>query len=384
MSRLLLMAATARSTATSTPTPVTPAAPSFSDLPNTLTIPSTTGVQYRQDGINIAAGVYGSEPAGPTTISAVAKSGHVIATGATTSWNHTYPVSPTLPPTKPAAYDSTVASLRPSVTIQQTLTVGPSSCDYTTVEAAVNAAKTTQTTHPGVRWPIDIIVYPGTYNDTGNLDNMGWINVYGATYDPADVVVTCGSDGLGTFRIRGPGYLENITVATDDTASPATGPRYPLHLTTQHPSLGTVGAVVGVNCHFLARNPQSTGGGGSGNGAAIGLDLYPATEVVFYQCEVTPDPGGTSTTILHGVASTGVASLTFVECTVHGILNYDGAGAADDFWVADTSASSLRLNGAGAVATLHASGSSAGLSQTLVSSAVSDSNASWPLPTWAS
>lgn len=72
------------------PVEVTPAAPTFSDGAGTVTIPSTTGVQYRRNGVNVSAGVISAQE-GLVTITAVAKTGYEIAVGATVSWPHTFP-----------------------------------------------------------------------------------------------------------------------------------------------------------------------------------------------------------------------------------------------------------------------------------------------------
>jgi hypothetical protein len=70
----------------------TPEDVTFNDFSNTTTVPAVTGVQYKRNGVNVAAGEVASEPEGLVTYTAVAKAGYVLAVGAPTSWPHTYSV----------------------------------------------------------------------------------------------------------------------------------------------------------------------------------------------------------------------------------------------------------------------------------------------------
>lgn len=72
----------------------TPTAPTFTDGTMTLVIPNITGVQYKKNGTNIAAGTYGSQPAGPMTVTVVAKSGYILPAGTYGPYAHTYPGVP--------------------------------------------------------------------------------------------------------------------------------------------------------------------------------------------------------------------------------------------------------------------------------------------------
>lgn len=55
---------------------------------DSYTIPAVTGVQYRVNGVDTAAGTY--TPAGPVQITAVAKPGYALPTGTTALWDFAY------------------------------------------------------------------------------------------------------------------------------------------------------------------------------------------------------------------------------------------------------------------------------------------------------
>lgn len=68
---------------------VTPTEPAFAS--NVITIPGDEGVQYKNGATNLTAGEEITVVNGtPVTITAVAKTGYEIATGATTSWTFTF------------------------------------------------------------------------------------------------------------------------------------------------------------------------------------------------------------------------------------------------------------------------------------------------------
>ena len=71
-------------------TQVTPAAATFSDpygaASDTYTVPSTLGVEYRVDGVAVAAGTYPGT--GPVDVTAVADEGYEIS--GTSAWSHTF------------------------------------------------------------------------------------------------------------------------------------------------------------------------------------------------------------------------------------------------------------------------------------------------------
>lgn len=66
---------------------VVPATPDFTN--NEITIPSVTGVQYKNGASNVNNGSVISVPTGSVTITAVARSGYEIKSGATASWTFT-------------------------------------------------------------------------------------------------------------------------------------------------------------------------------------------------------------------------------------------------------------------------------------------------------
>src|SRR5690606_4061817 len=76
----------------SRPVEVTPAEVTFDDRPgadeDTYTVPRSTGVEYLVDGEVVAAGTHAGE--GAVTVTARARSGFVLADGATTEWSHTF------------------------------------------------------------------------------------------------------------------------------------------------------------------------------------------------------------------------------------------------------------------------------------------------------
>jgi hypothetical protein len=56
-----------------------------------LIIPDDLGIQYKDDGVDVAAGSHASHPPGEMTLTAAAETGFVIPDGITVSWDHTYP-----------------------------------------------------------------------------------------------------------------------------------------------------------------------------------------------------------------------------------------------------------------------------------------------------
>lgn len=68
-------------------TQASPTAPSFNGATNTITIPTTTGVDYQIDGENVTGSVIITEN---TTVSAVPKTGYYFASNITRDWGFTY------------------------------------------------------------------------------------------------------------------------------------------------------------------------------------------------------------------------------------------------------------------------------------------------------
>lgn len=103
-----------------TPFGVNTTAPTFNDTGNVLTIPAVTGIQYKKNGTNIAAGTYNSQLGGLMTITAVAASSeYTINVGQTVSWPHTFPV--VIPS---GAYDDAVLADSPLTYLPLNDTVG--------------------------------------------------------------------------------------------------------------------------------------------------------------------------------------------------------------------------------------------------------------------
>lgn len=67
--------------------PATPVSPSFNGETNTITIPTTTGIDYQIDGVTVTGTEVITED---TDVTAVAKEGYYIPAGVTTTWTFVY------------------------------------------------------------------------------------------------------------------------------------------------------------------------------------------------------------------------------------------------------------------------------------------------------
>lgn len=259
--------------------------------------------------------------------------------------------------TIPAAPNATVASLRPAGRVVATYTVSPTDpeADYTTPGAAVEAAKAAQTAagkQTSIAWNgdgkdlgpdyrVDIVIGPGTYHEV--VGTGAWINFYGATGNPADVVITSNAAGEGTVRTWGPGYFEGITIESTQPTS-GTGQKYPLHLTSGPRTTAF------VNCKMITTNTVATG-----SGAAIGQDGDSGSHTLFYGCEIQAVPGADWATNLHGKSSnTAPLEVVFVDCTSNRPVVYDelASGQADKvYWIGGTT-NGLTVEGAATVTTI--------------------------------
>lgn len=121
---------------TADPIEVSPAAVTFNDTGNVTTVPGTTGVQYKRAGVNVGAGTITGEPAGLVTYTAVAKTGYIMAAGATTTWSHTYPTPPGW-----SVYDSIAYTAADGTLLTSLTTVGGRSPTGTGAKISSNRLK---------------------------------------------------------------------------------------------------------------------------------------------------------------------------------------------------------------------------------------------------
>lgn len=257
----------------------------------------------------------------------------------------------------PAARNATIASLRPAGRVVATYTASPTdaAADYVTIGAAVEAAKAAQTAagkQSSISWNgdgkdigpdyrVDIVLGPGTYNEAVGMAD--WINLYGATGNPDDVIITSNAAGEGTVRTWGAAYFEGITIRSTEPAS-GTGQKYPLHLTSG-PRTTAV-----VDCKMVTTNTVATG-----SGAAIGQDGASGSYTLFYGCTITAVSTADWATNLHGAAgNTAPLDVVFVGCTANRPVVYDelASGQADKvYWIGGT-ANGLTVKGAATVTTI--------------------------------
>lgn len=240
----------------------------------------------------------------------------------------------------PAAIDATAAALRPTSKPLATLTVNPaaspSSTNYTTIAAACTQATTLQNaaiqqtslaagefsvygSPQGPDYRVDIIISAGTYNET--FGTGSWVALIGATGNPADVVITTSSNANdGTLHSFGPIYLEGLTLQSTGSGGPATGTKYPWHITNS-----ARGCSIAVNVRLTELN---TGGQG-----AIGMDGGEATTLLLYKCAITGISSG-AVSNLHGASGNTLPVTTIIaSCTMNGNIGYSELGSAtDEFW----------------------------------------------------
>lgn len=253
----------------------------------------------------------------------------------------------------PTAGDSTIASMRPTGRLLATLTVDPAlpvtGTNKHTVGAAMDAAKLLQTADAqnsglsflgnlGPDYRVDIIIAPGEYDES--VGTGEWINLVGATGDPADVVIFSNDNGGGVLHSFGATYVEGITFwSQDNGGGAASGPKYAWHITVSD------GTSIAVNCVFLDENVS----GGSG---ALGMDGGDGTYTLFYGCTITGASPPTITNLHGQLDPLEPLTVAFVNCTTNGNVGYSqlDTGVTDQLWVINT------LNG-GSPATPVTSGS---------------------------
>jgi hypothetical protein len=255
--------------------------------------------------------------------------------------------------TYPATSDPIVLAARPAGRQVGRLTVDPAypvtATNFQTIQAAVDAGKalqdaalqqtssapgefSTKGSGKGPDYRVDVVIAAGTYVEKVGGDD--YVNLIGATGDPADVViesnVTAGITGV--LHQFGPGYIEGITLRSYGVGAADTGPKYPLHVTTGGP-----GAFVAVNCRFTSTN---TGGAGSfGMDGGAGLFAY------FYGCAFSHLSSGLMNA--HGGSgNTTPVVVVWEDCTNNGPFTYDEQGAAtDDIWLIDSTPATLTTGG---------------------------------------
>lgn len=160
------------------------------------------------------------------------------------------------------AVDALLDSL-PTANYSNIIFVGKKGCQYTTVNAAITAAKTYATTTNRVA----VLVMPGTYNERIELINNPGIDFFGfnATLEDA-----CTYPDAIVF-ISGKTYMQGFSFRnTGDT----TGNAYAMHLEAQTHAEAT--SATFKDCTFFS----------SGN-AAIGIGLGTGYGISFYNCRFT-------------------------------------------------------------------------------------------------
>lgn len=260
----------------------------------------------------------------------------------------------------PDPIDATVAAMRPAGRSLGLFTVSPTDpeADYTTVGAAIEAAKAVQIAagkQDAVAWPsslgpdyrVDIVLGPGTYEE--HVGGSAWINLYAAAgTELGDVVIYDDTSSSGVLHCFGATYVEGIALVCGGTGigypAAGSGPKYPLHL-------GADGTLTFVNVRLV---PTQEAGSAT---AAVGMDGDDGTQVTFYKCDIQDSPSSTWLANMHSASGNTVPLiLAFIDCTLANVVQYDdlGTGLADQVYFIGNTGGSLSVDGANVV--IHTSG----------------------------
>lgn len=244
---------------------------------------------------------------------------------------------PTGPTGWPATTDQVIASMRPTGRRLAALTVNPAApitaTNKHTIVAAMDQAKAIQATDAqntglaflgnlGPDYRVDIIIAAGTYDE--QVGTAGWVNLVGATGDPADVVIHNSGDSGGVIHSFGAIYMEGLTLwSQDNGGGTGTGPKYCWHITGG-------GTSIAANCILRSTNTGSTG--------VSGMDGGGGTYTLFYGCDLTGAAPGVITN-MHGANNpTEPLTIAWVDCTTNGEIGYSQLTSTmtDVLWSIDT------------------------------------------------
>lgn len=267
---------------------------------------------------------------------------------------------------RPAPLDATIAAMRPSGRLLDTLTVAPDgSEDYTTISAAVAAANSLQAaqlTADGVtvRTPnhrVDIIVHAGSYVESIVLP--AWVALYGVGSGLVTVTQDNTNPQLGTVTPSGSTYIEGIKFVKNwQNADTVPLPKYPIHNVNNHTS---------VFADVVFDNQLG--------GTAYGADGADYGYTVLYKCGLI---GGTNA---HGWDYTLAGQqIAYVNCTANSSVNWAALNntAPDECWVVGGSVGSISVTGTATV--LHKDPATV-VSGSVSAAGAQDSNTAWPVPT---
>ena len=241
------------------------------------------------------------------------------------------PVDPPVDPTPsthtgwPATTDPTLAAIRPAGRVIAARTVGGSAPTDPNLGAALTAAKQASEVEgqtgslywdgTGPDYRTDVILATG--NHPGPHGGHAWVNIVGATGDPADTTIAATGSGSGVLHLWGSSHIEGVTLkAIFDPASGA--PKYAVHLTSGPYAVNTF-ANVTFDTAAAAGTPPP---GGQETGGSVGSDGGFGQYTLFYKCRFPT--GGMN---LHG-GPVGDQPMTmiFIDCYAPHDIGFAGLG----------------------------------------------------------
>lgn len=210
--------------------------------------------------------------------------------------------------------DNVAAKLRPTIKPLVTLEVGTDK-QYKTIKSAIEAGKTARGNtlgSPDSR--IDILVYPGVYNE--NISLPHYSALVGMSNDKSDITILgiSNGSGVGIVETTGSAFVENVTII-HPAENASWAPKYPVHG-------GHTGVNTWINCRIEGQAAKSGGGG-----TAFGADGGWSGWVIGYKSEIIGLPP-TSATNSHGPNSgPGVMADYWIDCTFVGSISFNGMGS---------------------------------------------------------
>lgn len=273
---------------------------------------------------------------------------------------------------RPAPLDGVVAAMRPTGRVIFTATVAQDGTgDYSTIQAAVNAAKAAQATALKAEgltmdtvtpnYAARLIVAEGEYREAVGVGGVSWLQMYGAGSGKTTILPPQdGTAHRGVLEAAGRLYVEGITLHMDARPSGATDPVYPIHTDNKGTSIY---ADVDFRDDVVGVNGFSFGSNGSPDGATY-----------LYRCRLT---GGMNA---HGWADMNAEQrMSIISTTATGQVGWTTMNDTSpaDVWIVGGTSGAIKAHGASARLHLDPAHVTSG---TIAAPGPRDANTRWPIP----